>query len=92
MSLTVIGIAALTGYEFGLIAVLVGLAVGIAVRKGSSGRGGWRYQVLAMFVAAGLMVIKGMGNQVVGLAVFLAILAWSARRRTEPVPVTDGRL
>src|SRR5260370_3768680 len=37
------GIAALTGYEFGLIAVLVGLAVGIAVRKGSGGRGGWRH-------------------------------------------------
>jgi hypothetical protein len=44
------GIAALTGYEFGLVAVVVGLLVGGAVRKGSNGRGGWRYQALAMFL------------------------------------------
>src|SRR2546423_5348988 len=44
------GIEALTGYEFGLVAVVVGLLVGTAVRKGSSGRGGWRYQLLAMFL------------------------------------------
>ncbi len=44
------GIEALTGYEFGLVAIVVGLIVGAAVRKGSTGRGGWRYQVLAMFL------------------------------------------
>jgi len=44
------GIEALTGYEFGLVAVVVGLMVGAAVRKGSQGRGGWRYQLLAMFL------------------------------------------
>jgi hypothetical protein len=42
------GIAALTGYEFGLIAIVVGFAVGSAVRWGSNGRGGWRYQVMAV--------------------------------------------
>jgi hypothetical protein len=41
-------ISALTGYEFGLIAIVVGVAVGRAVRWGSRGRGGWRYQTLAM--------------------------------------------
>jgi hypothetical protein len=41
-------IVALTSYEFGLIAIVVGLFVGYAVRKGSRGRGGWRYQALAM--------------------------------------------
>src|SRR5579859_1346070 len=41
-------ISALTGYEFGLVAIIVGLLVGKAVRKGSGGRGGWRYQALAM--------------------------------------------
>ncbi len=41
-------ISALTGYEFGLIAIVVGFGVGSAVRWGSRGRGGWRYQVLAM--------------------------------------------
>lgn len=38
----------LTGYEFGLIAILVGYAVGIAVRSGSRGHGGWPYQLLAV--------------------------------------------
>ncbi|PYP52220.1 MAG: hypothetical protein DMD45_04995 [Gemmatimonadetes bacterium] len=50
------GIEALTGYEFGLVAVVVGLLVGTAVRKGSSGRGGWRYQLLAMFLTYSAVV------------------------------------
>jgi hypothetical protein len=37
-----------TGYELGLIAIIVGVGVGLAVRKGSRGRGGWKYQTLAM--------------------------------------------
>jgi hypothetical protein len=41
-------ILAITGYEFGLIAIVVGVAVGKAVRWGSQGRGGWPYQTLAM--------------------------------------------
>jgi len=44
------GVLALTGYEFGLIAIVVGFLVGAAVKKGSSGRGGWQYQTLAMFL------------------------------------------
>jgi hypothetical protein len=42
------GVLALTGYEFGLIAVVVGFMVGRAVRWGSSGRGGAIYQALAV--------------------------------------------
>lgn len=42
------GIRALTGYEFGLVGIIVGLAVGGAVHFGSDRRGGWRYQALAM--------------------------------------------
>ena len=38
----------LTGYEFGLIAIVVGYAVGAAVRWGSNARGGWAYQGLAI--------------------------------------------
>jgi hypothetical protein len=41
-------IAAISGYEFGLIAIVVGYGVGAAVRWGSNGRGGWKYQTLAM--------------------------------------------
>lgn len=43
-------ISALTGYEFGLIAIVVGFAVGSAVRWGSEGRGGKSYQALAMML------------------------------------------
>jgi hypothetical protein len=43
-------VRAATGYEVGIIAVAVGVMVGAAVRKGSNGRGGWRYQTLAMFL------------------------------------------
>lgn len=50
------GIEAVTGYEFGLVAVVVGLLVGSAVRKGSNGRGGWRYQALAMFLTYSAVV------------------------------------
>jgi len=42
------GITALTGYEFGLVAILVGFMVGWAVRRGSGGRGGWFYQLAAI--------------------------------------------
>jgi hypothetical protein len=43
-------IAAITGYEFGLMSIVLGLMVGMAVRNGARGRGGWRYQALAMFL------------------------------------------
>jgi hypothetical protein len=41
-------VSAVTGYEFGLIAIAVGWGVGMAVRWGSNGRGGKGYQVLAV--------------------------------------------
>jgi hypothetical protein len=34
--------------ELGLIAIGVGFVIGMAVRRGSRGRGGWRYQALAV--------------------------------------------
>jgi hypothetical protein len=39
-----------SGYELGLIAIVVGFMVGFAVRKGSGNRGGWAYQALAMII------------------------------------------
>lgn len=39
-----------TNSQWGILAVIVGLAIGAAVRKGSNGRGGWRYQALAIFL------------------------------------------
>lgn len=41
-------IMATTGYELGLVAIVVGLFVGAAVRTGARGRGGWLYQTMAV--------------------------------------------
>jgi hypothetical protein len=49
-------VRALTGYEFGLIAVVVGLMVGGAVRAGSGNRGGIPYQLLAVFLTYAAIV------------------------------------
>lgn len=40
----------LTGFEIGLIAIVVGFVVGTAVRKGSDNRGGVAYQILAVVI------------------------------------------
>jgi hypothetical protein len=42
------GIIKATDHEFGLLAIGVGLFVGMAVKRGGRGLGGWRYQALAM--------------------------------------------
>ncbi len=44
------GVREATGYEFGLISILVGYGVGMAVRWGSRAKGGWAYQSLAIFL------------------------------------------
>jgi hypothetical protein len=58
-----------TGYEVGLIAVAVGFMVGYAVRAGAQGRGGRRFQILAVLLTyAGISlnyvpdIIKGLGE------------------------------
>jgi hypothetical protein len=43
-------VARLTGYELGLIAIIVGLLVGFGVRWGSGGVGGRGYQILAVAI------------------------------------------
>lgn len=42
------GIRALTGYDLGIVGVVVGWFVGAAVRRGAGARGGWLYQTLAI--------------------------------------------
>jgi hypothetical protein len=42
------GIRVVTNYELGLIAIAIGFGVGKAVSWGSSGKGGWLYQLLAL--------------------------------------------
>jgi hypothetical protein len=43
-------VRAATGYNFGLISILVGFLVGKAVHWGCRGRGGWPYQALAVLL------------------------------------------
>jgi hypothetical protein len=40
----------ITGRNFGLVAIVVGLMVGGAVKSGSASRGGWFYQLIALFL------------------------------------------
>jgi hypothetical protein len=46
-------IVKITNYELGLIAIGVGYFIGLAVRRGSGRRGGWKYQALAMLLTYG---------------------------------------
>jgi hypothetical protein len=43
-------VSAATGYEFGLIGIVVGFLVGAAVKHGAGGRGGRTYQVMAVIL------------------------------------------
>ena len=52
-SLIWFGVRRVSGYEIGLIAVLVGFLVGKAVRKGSGDVGGTAYQIMAVLITYG---------------------------------------
>ena len=47
----------LADMELGLIAIGVGLFVGMAVRRGAAGLGGWKYQALAMVLTYGAVTV-----------------------------------
>lgn len=76
-------VLALTGYEVGLVAIVVGLLVGGAVRRGSNARGGWLYQGLAMFLTYSAIVATYMPY------VFKALKEAPAQSATT-TPVSDG--
>ncbi len=44
------GIMILANSEWSLVSIALGWFIGAAVRRGSMGRGGWRYQLLAVFL------------------------------------------
>jgi hypothetical protein len=50
------GVGRITGREYGIVAAVIGLMVGAAVKRGSQGRGGWRYQALAIFITYSAIV------------------------------------
>ena len=62
-------VIAITNFEIGLVAILIGYMVGYMVRKGAGGRGGRRFQILAVVLtywAVGLaytpLAFKGMSD------------------------------
>jgi hypothetical protein len=75
----------LTGYEVGLVAIVVGLLVGGGVRWGSHRRGGWLYQLLAVgitycsivatYVPLAVEAMEGEPDVVLYAAVFVFALA-----------------
>jgi hypothetical protein len=60
-------LVSLTGWEFGLIAIVVGLLVGFAVRKGSGGHGGLAYQLLAVALTYCAITLTNLPYAVEGL-------------------------
>jgi hypothetical protein len=85
-SLLYFAVAAITGREFGLVAIVVGYMVGMAVRKGSRGRGGWAYQTLAI----GLTYLAIVTSYVPLIAKeFQKAAAKDAARSTNAIPLAD---
>lgn len=46
----------ITGYELSLIAILIGIVIGIAIKRATGGHGGRRYQILAVFLTYSAIV------------------------------------
>ena len=57
-----------TGYEIGLVAIGIGILVGVAVKKGSGGLGGKRYQALAMALTYASIALANLPGILEGLA------------------------
>jgi len=51
------GVIALANLEIGIVAILIGYMVGYAVRRGAGGRGGRRFQVLAIALTYGAVAL-----------------------------------
>jgi hypothetical protein len=80
-------VIAITNFEIGIVAILIGYMVGYAVRKGAGGRGGRRFQVLAIvltYVAVGLAYTP--------IAITAAVKGRPAAKTSQtstPAPSTD---
>ena len=85
------GVRAGTGYEVGLIAILVGILVGGAIKAGSQGRGGIGYQLLAVVltylsiaanyvpdIVSALRSEGEIGGNPIALVIITAVMAVSA--------------
>jgi hypothetical protein len=66
-----------TDRQWGILAVIVGLVIGRAVHKGSQGRGGWRYQTLAIVLTYTAIVFS-----------YVPLIVSAARERAAEVTQT----
>ncbi|MGC4119342.1 MAG: hypothetical protein QM765_33210 [Myxococcales bacterium] len=66
-SLVWYGIRVATEASWGIVSILIGVGVGMAVRKGSGGRGGWFYQAMAMYLTYSAVVVTYVPDVLKGL-------------------------
>jgi hypothetical protein len=76
----------ITDHEFGLLAIGVGLFVGVAVKRGGRGLGGWRYQALAM-----VLTYVSITGAYVPLVLKAAIEAGDAKSNTTTAAASGDR-
>jgi hypothetical protein len=74
-----------TGVNWGLIAVVVGLMVGGGVRAGSGNRGGRFYQVLALFLTYSAIALMYLPATVQGM-----VQIWKEQQAKEQVPTDQN--
>jgi len=83
----------ITGYELGLIAIIVGLLVGRAVKKASGARGGWKLQAIAMALTYASIVASYMPSVYQALRHVAAkkeMAATALKTAGTPDPVAPG--
>jgi hypothetical protein len=80
----------LTDSQWGILAIVVGLVVGGAVRKGSNGRGGWRYQALAIFLTYTAIVSSYVPFIIEGMRQDAAQVAPADSSASAVPPATSG--
>jgi hypothetical protein len=90
-------VIAITNFEIGLVAVLIGYMVGFMVRKGAGGRGGRRFQILAVVLtywAVGLaytpLAFKGMTEGKRDAADSTSMTSADSVTASVPAPSTDS--
>lgn len=82
------GVLKITGLEIGLISILVGFMVGMAVRKGSENRGGVLYQLTAIFFT--YLAIAASYSAVVFPVLFAKMEAENAQAQAAPKDVAKA--
>jgi hypothetical protein len=79
-----------TDSQWGILAVVVGFVIGGAVRKGSNGRGGWRYQTLAIFLTYTAIVSSYVPFIIQGMREHSAQVTKAAPTENETVSIADS--